>query len=487
MIDANETKIYLNSYDKHTTSVGQSTLPVYDILSDSWDVVRAKDPFNVSNNLNLYTPASSHDAGGSASFFSAKTRVFSDYGQDLYSEKYHGLITIDVSNSSNLIWKLDPSIPMPYLPGSTTQYVRYGATGVLVSIGGWISQPPLVSETLNYSGLYRDVRQSRSFNSTFLRSMSQIQIFDIAAGHWIEVTATGDIPPPRCDLCSALSVAPDDSSFIITVYGGIAGRDPPFADLYALIMPAFHWIKINASTTDDSLAGQKSDGRRDHFCLAYKDRYMFVLGGEGSISTIDKPCTDSPPALRMLDLTTFEWQNQALINKPYEVPQAVIDIVGGGPSGGANPTSSWQQVLGENIGLFNKTIARRGAPTILKTKNDGGGANTNPVSYPSGGRKGIIVGSTIGVIVGVVIGGSFSFYVSRRRKQSREENDKRASQKPELENSIGSTAIIPPLVEIDNAARELELDGSTSIKEAPAAEHCPEVAGDWHASELPGS
>lgn len=175
--------------------------------------------------------------------------------------------------------------------------------------------------------------------------MNDIQVYDIAAGTWFAINATGDVPKPRTNFCSALAAAPDDSSFQLIIYGGndsddrFGGSGPPYmSDVYMLVLPAFQWVKVNTnSPTNSSSTG--AEPRSNQFCTTYHDRQFVVLGGTNNFDNVS--CDSNLPALKMLDLTTFEWQTQyPLQDTTYKLPQAVIDIVGGDPDGGAKPAST---------------------------------------------------------------------------------------------------------------------------------------------------
>src|SRR5271170_4366752 len=81
------------------------------------------------------------------------------------------------------------------------------------------------------------------------RDMRQIAVYDVASSAWYNVTAEGDIPANRSGFCTIISVAPDDSSMQITMYGGwdlFGGR--AFADIYVLSIPSFQWINVTDTT-----------------------------------------------------------------------------------------------------------------------------------------------------------------------------------------------------------------------------------------------
>ena len=150
------------------------------------------------------------------------------------------------------------------------------------------------------------------------------------------VTATGDVPLARSEMCSVISASPDDSSFQITVFGGYNIRTrSAFSDICVLAVPAFHWIKISVTQNSKSDLGA-SAGRYAMSCALYGDRQLWSVGGNIMLSddnTIvnQQSCNSSWGVIRMLDTTTFEWQSQhAPSSAEYAVPDHISKVIGGG-------------------------------------------------------------------------------------------------------------------------------------------------------------
>ena len=477
-------------YTERNNSAGQLTLPAYSIQTESWETVgvsaEPQVPHQPQHESDLTQIASSYDGGGSLSFLYELHAGSNSNGS---FEHNIDMVTFDSSDPSSLSWNVHSNVKMPFIGSGATQFVRFGTAGVLVSVGGFSKYPSLNSSRTNASGT--NLAQSNGFNATHLRDMAQIQIYDIAAKKWFEVNATGDTPQPRYDLCSALSAAPDDSSFQMIIYGGGAA-DSLFADIYVLTMPAFHWIKINATVTDDDSTNPSSSskstnaGRMGHFCGTYKDRQMLVIGGTDENWRTHSGCAGNHSSLTTLDTTTFHWQTRFPINESYQVPKAVIDVVGGGPNGGARPAGSWAQTLGDNVALFNKTIPKY-EPPIIKRNTDPFSTFPPVSTFPphSTGKPtgGVTAGVTIGAITGSLLVGVTAFFIkNRRRRGRREEKDEQEDwHKPELENSAKQMA------EIDGSERaHEELDGRPIWVEVPGAEHAREAPAAEHSCEMPG-
>ena len=304
------------------------------------------------------------------------------------------------------------------------------------------------------------------------------------------MTATGDVPPSRGSYCSALSAAPDDSSMHFILYGGYEDRHGNFdgdvdgSGLYMLILPAFQWIKINTTNAD----GLQTDleTRSDHSCVAYKDRQMLVFGGEyANFESGQKPCNSSFSPLRLLDLSTFQWEKKwPLPDTNFKVPGPVIDVVGGGPTGGAKPASTWEQTLGDNVALFSKTVPRfdplhpnqnlaiNNSTAGTADQNTNGGVGQSQ-STPSGPSSGVIAGAVVGSVAGLalIILAIYLLFIRPRQKAQKQTNTQDWI-KPELD-----TQTVKPSLSARfglNRRHEMEandvgeLDGRGARFEAPA-------------------
>ncbi len=157
------------------------------------------------------------------------------------------------------------------------------------------------------------------------------------AVHRYNVTATGDVPSTRCQFCSAVSAAPDDSSFQIHMYGGgHLNNNITYQDLYILSIPSFRWIKkVNAGDQAGAKGAQTAtaNGYYAMQCAMYKDRQMLILGGLFKDPVTDwnnKVCNASYPVVKVLDVTNLQWKSQFDPSlDPYKVPHTVFDVIGG--------------------------------------------------------------------------------------------------------------------------------------------------------------
>ena len=399
----NQTILYSMAALSDPDSPGQSTLQGYDIKNDNWQSISVTGGSFNQYDRYFSMHASSFEGGGFKSFISG--------GKDFLT----GMVTLDASNPTQPSWEnvTDPNIP--YFFAGTTQYVRFGDAGVLVSVGGFITEstPQAVAQR---------------------REMNSIQIYDIAAKEWFTIFATGDAPPPRSHPCSALSAAPDDSSFNMIMHGGWNETDVQ-DDVYVLTMPAFHWIQINTTGSKPSY-----NPRLDHFCsTVHEDRQMLVLGGRQNFNDTGISCPNRYPAIRLLDTSTFTWQkNFPVSDTKYTVPQAIIDVIGGSPTGGAKSASVFSQTLGNHQTLFSKTIPRYDpdnppkvsptSPTLATTASPSAGSSSSTSATTSSTHLsgGAIAGIVIGALAGIALLGVAIWFLLlpflRRRKLHRQNN-----------------------------------------------------------------
>ena len=392
---------------------GQSTLNAYTVQGDVWHDVSVSGG-SLNKGISLSTMYASSSAGGvPLSFISGGSDAFQN-----------SMVVFNSSNPQYPSWKNVASDDLPYFRDPNTQYVRYGPAGILVVVGGRIA----------------------AGNDATLRQMNSIQIYDIAAGKWFTQYTTGDIPPSSQWYCSAVSAAPDDSSMHLILYGGWTNDQGNFDDehadragVYILIMPAFHWIKIN--TTYANELSRITERRLGHSCATYKDRQFLVFGGKfDKFKNDNMTCNSTFSPLRMLDLTTFEWQTQwPLKDTAYQVPQAIIDVVGGGPSGGAKTAGTWQQALGDNLALFSKMIPRydpEHPPQKFGTTNESrNGIAAFSSASDSGVSKDAIAGAVVGGIAGLALLIAVIYFLILRLhgRQKKREAEREPWHKPELE------------------------------------------------------
>ena len=142
------------------------------------------------------------------------------------------------------------------------------------------------------------------------------------------MTATGDIPANRSQFCAVVSASVDQSSFQVTIFGGLnVFTKHIFEDVYVLTVPSFRWIKVNPKNDYEATTG--SNGRAGHRCIIYKDAQMVVLGGLVKVDNDEMACDTAHPPLRVLDTSSYTWKNVFDPSIEYRIPDIVTKVIGG--------------------------------------------------------------------------------------------------------------------------------------------------------------
>lgn len=242
-----------------------------------------------------------------------------------------------------------------YVPG-------WGLSGIVLGLAGGISVPD------GDEGSFTD--------------LSTIDIYDVASSRWYKQSTSGTPPGIRVNPCAVVFAAPDASSFNVYLYGGQNlypyGEQRQYDDVWILTIPSFSWVKVETE-------GQtKPPARAGHTCHAW-DGQMVVVGGY-----VGKDLSCDSPGIYVFNASSLEWSSNfnavpgsvapAPVNphgvgsgfsrefspgdggsadsdseeraegegfiyaglqgsNGYTVPEAVVKVVGGGPSGSATITA----------------------------------------------------------------------------------------------------------------------------------------------------
>ncbi|KAJ3568922.1 hypothetical protein NPX13_g6259 [Xylaria arbuscula] len=348
-----------------------------------------------------------------------------------YNGTNNGTVKFRSSNSNIPVWSFETAfgdkLQGPNILKGSMVYVRKGRQGILVAFGGYQTATP----------------GTQIFDSFWdQRPLSDIFIYDIFSSTWYHQTATGDvIPELRTESCAAVSAAPDDSSFQITMHGGWDQLNRrSFNDVYVLSLPSFRWIKVEDSGNPD-LAGVDKPGRNRHKCDMWNETSMIVTGGEITLGVwnttlLAETCNATYPPMKVLDVSTYEWQTQFNPTSTYSVPKVITDVIGGDSSGGATvlePENGWETL--ELADIFSQTVVRDTyVPPGRMIQTDSTGP-TDPADSPkpsnpsdpnneteskSQNHGALATGSLVGIVVGAVAGLivllAIIFYCSWKRK-----------------------------------------------------------------------
>ncbi|OAX81767.1 hypothetical protein ACJ72_03888 [Emergomyces africanus] len=323
-----------------------------------------------------------------------------------------GTLVFNGTDSANLQWtnvtkvEGDDAVEAARIANGGMDYVRLGKSGILVAFGGYDTSKKGTNTTAT---------------SQDLRDMDKIGIYDIDSSTWYEIEATGDIPKPRTAFCTAVSSAPDDSSFQVHMYGGrsrTVKNATSYNDLYVLTLPSFRWIR--APTTGLEPWDDEGVGRDSHKCVTWKDGEMVVIGG--TTRKDDKPqkgCSRNYPPIRVLDTSKFRWEKQFERDTTYTVPRVVSDIVGGDGTGKATlkePEGGWPNSKLQSI--FSQTVARQAKVTEEPLPSDPTG-KPQPTAPPAekSSNVGAIAGGVVGGIGGLAVIAAAIFFLRRNKRK----------------------------------------------------------------------
>nr|POE93447.1 kelch repeat-containing protein [Quercus suber] len=281
--------------------------------------------------------------------------------------------------------------------------------------------------------------------------MNNVDVYDIAESTWYKQSTSGPMPDVRVNPCAVTAAAPDGSSYQIHLWGGQAllpyGNQTQYNDMWILSLPSFTWILVDQS-------GQAVPyGRSGHSCSVWDGQMISVGGYVG-----DAQLTCESPGVYVFDLSALQWVQQftaystasngsspssgtnsvsnPLNQQPaqlangtnagglegsynYTVPEAVISVIGGGPSGGATLTAP---VVTASAG----PLATGSAITYVVTQSGGAVVTetASPTNSPSSGSAhegpniaAIVVGVICGILFIVACYLAFCAYIYRKQLQ----------------------------------------------------------------------
>ncbi|KAI9891804.1 MAG: hypothetical protein M1814_002369 [Vezdaea aestivalis] len=293
------------------------------------------------------------------------------------------------------------------------------ADGVLVYIPGWGDEGIIV-------GL------AGGTNETFSQ-MNVVDIYDIGTSTWYKQATSGTTPAIRVNPCAIAVAAPDGSSIQIHLYGGQNlipyGDQHQYDDMWILTVPSFTWIKVDTSKQSIPPA------RAGHSCNVWNAQ-MIVVGGY-----VGKDLSCDSPGVYIFNTSSLQWQNSYVALKGpgsddplnqqpafqdaskkkgypgligsygYTVPQAVIDVVGGNPSGAATLT---KPALAPTGG----PVASGVLPTFTVT---GVGPTTTAIvpgsGAPTGASRAVIIAISVVAACLAVLAAYLGFCLWLYRKQ----------------------------------------------------------------------
>lgn len=303
------------------------------------------------------------------------------------------------------------------------------ADGVLVYVPGW-----------GESGIVLGL--AGGTNATFT-DINTIDIYDVATSTWYKQSTSGTAPSIRVNPCAVVFAAPDASSFNVYLYGGQNlipyGEQVQKDDVWILSIPSFTWVQ--ADTKDQSVP----PARAGHTCHAW-DGQMVVVGGY-----VGQDLSCDSPGIYVFDASKLEWTNTftavegsvppaslepngigsgrsrqteggdgegdegeeegtgslyaGLVgSNGYLVPEAVVAVIGGSPSGSATVTAPSIVPTEGPIATGKPPVFTITAPgtTVTSAPTGAPGSPGSSGAQDSGPNKPAIIAGVIAGVLGLV-------------------------------------------------------------------------------------
>lgn len=342
------------------------------------------------------------------------------------SNNVGGMLRLDASNPDDVTWTNQTKFSgskgesVPEVLSGGLVYLPVGKAGILLLLGG-------------------SDANSSIFN---MRSMENIAVYDIDSSAWYSVVATGtpDIPNGRAEFCLAVSRAPDDSSFQVTMYGGTLENSTYYDDVWVLSIPSFQWISVTDTNNTERMSNGPRAGRKGHTCTIWDDSQIIVLGGMYASNAATQiqgdgnrsVCDTAYSPIRLLETSTYTWKNEYEPNNVYSVPSVISQIIGGDSSGHStikSPQGGWND--SDLVDVFSRTLPRpkkivnpssSATPAQHSPTSSTGPSPTSASSTSSKVSKGAIVGGLIGGIAVSIAGIAIINMVFRWRRRKRSES-----------------------------------------------------------------
>lgn len=250
--------------------------------------------------------------------------------------------------------------------------------------------------------------------------MSNINVYDIAAGKWYTQPTTGG-PSQLTRGCAVVQPAQDYSSFSIYYYGGYDGLHYTDAsefkdDVWVLTLPAFMWMKV--------ASGRSGRGRAGHKCVMPYPDQMMVIGGAPAQPGSPTTCLEGG-FIELFNLSSTKWLDQYDPNvwSEYKVPSMIYQMIGGDEFGSA--TSTTPAPTGWATPALASVFATTYPTSKITTYYPYAAVTTNGSTLPTvsatgGGGGGVpkFLPPLLGVILGLILVSSIvvGILIWRRRR-----------------------------------------------------------------------
>lgn len=254
--------------------------------------------------------------------------------------------------------------------------------------------------------------------------MNEVYVFDIATSMWYRQATSGTTPNIRVNPCAVVAAAADGSSHNIHMFGGQNlipyNNQTQYNDMWILSIPSFTWISVDMSSQSVPYP------RAGHTCNIW-DSQMVLAGGY-----IGPDISCEAPGIYIFNLSSLSWQNQftslgsAAKDNPfsqqlsqkgvgakagldgsygYQVPPAVISVIGGNGNGHATVTKPVQTAtsgpLASGTSITYVIPGENGTSSSGGNNGSGGGGSSNG-GGSSGSKIGIIIASVFAALLALL-------------------------------------------------------------------------------------
>ncbi|TGZ84501.1 hypothetical protein EX30DRAFT_391949 [Ascodesmis nigricans] len=378
------------------------------------------------------------------------------------------------------------SIPIVHLPVGDTD-------DLIIAVGGDMFTPD------NLGGEFQ------------LLDMRVIYIYSTSKRKWYghKIPSSSPAPPFRGAYCATIISAQDNSSHQLIIMGGVSTDDVNYTresikmdtSVWALNIPSMQWVELPTSVGVASNRLLDPKNRATPSCTTISDNYILMSGGRNVIGPWYSPtCDKGSNNIFLFNANTLVWEAEYKPNQKYEVPQLILDVIGGSPDGGAKvispPDGGFTDPELESILKFPKITIQS---TKKKDGSSGSGetssipmADRSPPPSSSSGNSNtvaIIASSTVGGVGAIVI---IIVVVIVLRKRKRE--------KAQHNHNNGPESGVPQIDGVQRPRPELSAYGESAwLKDTRGLDHlipsgtgkCYEMpttgqVGDSRAVEVPG-
>ncbi|KAI9166792.1 Kelch repeat-containing protein [Paramyrothecium foliicola] len=383
-------RIYLYGGEFYDHMPWPLALYAYDILHDQWDVI---------NVLGSSQPRSlSYGAGLS----------ISSRGEGYY---YGGWM----NNRTDSGWGSNPGQTSSYLlqydMDTNTWTNQTGPDDIGRAEGAMVYIPAGDGGMMVYFGGIRSVEDG----AWEAQPMEEVILFDVLSGKSYIQNATGKIPEHRRRFCAGATWTDDQSSYNIYLYGGAGEEEGSlgFDDIYVLSLPSFTWVRMYPTNSN----GTGDFPHHSLSCNVVNNAQMLIHGGYF-------PATEDCDSEDQWGLHNLDMGKQNKDNSPwalyepsktqYVVPDDILSVIGGEPSGGATKRAPEDGFMHRDLGVLLTRTASLTERTATRSIQGPTQSSTPPADSDERGlAPGAIAGIAVGAAAGLIALTMVCFFLAR--------------------------------------------------------------------------